>query len=579
MKQLLSGNEAIARGAYEADAKVTVGYPGTPSSEILENIVKYEGIKAQWAPNEKVALEVAAGASLGGARTIVTMKHVGLNVAADPLLTLSYTGVNGGLVIICADDPGMHSSQNEQDTRMYALFAQVPLLEPATSEEARQYMRLAFELSEQYDTPVILRSNTRLSHSKTVVTFGEKSAVPNKPYKKDMAKYVMLPANAKARHTKVLERMERLAEDAVDSPVNTVHWGTKDVGIITSGIAYQYVKEAAPQLSILKLGLVHPLPERLIRDFAAKVEKIVVVEELEPFIEMQVKAMGIPCVGKEYFPREGELSTTLVKQGLAKLGIVEYVSPEIASSSTELPKRPPALCPSCPHRGVFYTLQRLRVNVTGDIGCYTLGALPPLGAMDSCLCMGAAVGMAHGWELADGEAAQRTVGVIGDSTFLHSGITGLMNTVYNQGTSTIIILDNSTTAMTGMQEHPGTGKTLAGQSTYAVDLSKLVEALGVKRVVTVDPYDLEALQRVIKEELAAREPSVIITNRPCALLVKFREPAFQVNPDKCTGCKACLRLGCPAISFSDGRAQIDPVLCTGCSLCAQVCKFDAISQQ
>lgn len=576
MKQLMSGNEAIAQGAYEANVKVAVGYPGTPSSEILECICQYDGIKAQWAPNEKVALEVAAGASLGGARTLVTMKHVGLNVAADPLLTLSYTGVRGGLVILCADDPGMHSSQNEQDTRMYALFAQVPLLEPGDSEEARRFTKLAFEISEEYDTPVILRSTTRISHSKSLVNPEARKAVAKKEYQKNMSKFVMLPVNAKKQHTEVLGRMSKLTDYASESTLNTVEWGSLDVGIITNGIAYQYVKEAAPDLSVLKLGMVHPIPQKLTEEFASRVKQLVIVEELEPFIENQVKILGIPCVGKDIFPREGELSTALVKQGLSQLGIIEYEV--LAEPLQELPKRPPALCPSCPHRGIFYTLSRMKIRVTGDIGCYTLGALPPLSSMDSCLCMGASVGMAHGWELANEESATNTVGVIGDSTFLHSGVTGLMNTVYNKGTSTIIILDNSTTAMTGMQEHPGTGKTLGGEETHAVGLHKLVESLGVKRIVTVDPYDLEAVEKVVKEELSVREPSVIITTRPCALKAKFRQPALKVDAAKCMGCQACLRLGCPALSFSDNLAKVDPVLCTGCGLCAQVCKFDAIGQ-
>lgn len=578
MKRLMSGNQAIARGAYEGGVRVATGYPGTPSSEILEHAVEFKQIKAQWAPNEKVALEVGAGASMAGARTLVTMKHVGINVAADPLMTLAYTGVGAGLVLLSADDPGMHSSQNEQDNRYYAQLAQIPLLEPADSQEAKDFVIWALKISEEFDTPVLLRTTTRISHSKGLVTLQERTEPDRVPYVKDMAKYVMLPSNARKRREILVERAQKLMEYASTCPLNRIEWGDRKVGVITSGVAYQYVKEIAPEISILKLGFSYPLPVRLIQEFAAEVERLLVVEELEPFLENNIKALGINCPGKEYFPRTGELNPQLVRKGLQAAGVLERPSPTEEEEVSELvfPLRPPVMCPSCPHRGVFYVLSKLKLNVTGDIGCYTLGALPPLQAMDSCLCMGASVSMAYGMELADPALRGKTVAVIGDSTFLHSGLTGLMNIVYNQGTSTIIVLNNSTTAMTGMQEHPGTGKTLQGEPTHSVDLQKIAEGLGIGRYRNVDPYDLTQLEEVIREEVLALEPSLIVTTRPCALNVKFRNTALTVSREKCKGCKVCLRLSCPAISFEDGKALIDPVLCTGCGVCQQVCKFAAI---
>lgn len=578
MKQLMSGNQAIARGAYEAGVRVAIGYPGTPSSEVLEHAVEFKEIKAQWAPNEKVALEVGAGASMAGARTLVTMKHVGVNVAADPLMTLAYTGVGAGLVLLSADDPGMHSSQNEQDNRYYAQFAQIPLLEPADSQEAKDFTVWALKISEEFDTPVLLRTTTRISHSKGLVALGERTEPARATYEKNMPKYVMLPSNARKRREVLVERVQRVTEYASTCPLNRIEWGDRKVGVITSGTAYQYVREVAPQISVLKLGLSYPLPVRLIQEFAAQVDRLLVVEELEPFLENNIKALGVDCSGKEYFPRTGELNPQLVRKGLQAAGVLEQTSPTEGEEVPELvfPPRPPVMCPSCPHRGVFYVLNKLKLNVTGDIGCYTLGALPPLEAMDSCLCMGASVSMAYGMELADPALRGKTVGVIGDSTFLHSGLTGLMNIVYNKGASTIIVLNNSTTAMTGMQEHPGTGRTLQGEPTRSVDLQKIAEGLGIARYREIDPYDLTQVEEVIREELESKEPSLIVTTRPCALNVKLKNPALTVNGEKCKGCGVCLRLSCPAISYEEGKALIDPVLCTGCGVCQQVCRVDAI---
>jgi len=570
MKKLMSGNEAFARGAYEAGVTVASAYPGTPSTEITENIAKYEGVYAEWAPNEKVALEVAIGASIGGARALCCMKHVGLNVAADPLFTASYTGINGGLVLIVADDPGMHSSQNEQDSRFYARSAHLPMLEPSDSAEAREMVKLAYELSEKFDTPVLVRSTTRLSHSLTPVELSDRQEVPLKAYEKDIAKYVMMPGMAKKRHVVVEQRMNDIRAHAGTLPINRIEYRDKKIGVITSGIAYQYVREALPDVSTLKLGMVYPLPEKLIREFAASVDKLLVVEELEPFFENQIKAMGIPVSGKELFTVQGEYSVNLVKERIGG------EKTEVTNPGA-LPQRPPVMCPGCPHRAVFYTIKKLGLTATGDIGCYTLGALPPLQGIDACVCMGASIGMAMGLEKARGkEFARKLVAVIGDSTFFHSGITGLVEMVYNGATSTVIILDNSTTGMTGHQQHPGTGKNINGDIACSVDIPGLVKAIGVKHIRIVDPFDVKAIEQVLKEETAREELSVVIARRPCVLLNKKRDDAVCVITDKCRKCGVCLKLGCPAIVKTEQGMHIDASLCTACGLCADVCAFGAI---
>ncbi|SHG61160.1 indolepyruvate ferredoxin oxidoreductase alpha subunit [Thermosyntropha lipolytica DSM 11003] len=577
MKRLMLGNEAIARGAYEAGATVAAAYPGTPSSEILSSFAKYEGVYAEWSPNEKVALEVGAGASVGGARTLVAMKHVGVNVAADPLYTLSYIGVNGGLVLVSADDPGMYSSQNEQDNRGYGRFAKIPVLEPSDSQEARDFTKFAFFLSEEFDTPVILRTTTRLSHSQTLVEEGEREEIALKEYKKDAAKYVMLPGYARLRHVEVEKRMARLKEYVETTPLNRIEWGDKSLGIITSGIPYQYVKEVLPTASVLKLGITNPLPEKLIREFAEKVERLIVVEELEPVIEEQVKALGIKVEGKNLFSVIGEYSPELIEEKIKGTEIRNA-----GDLSSAVPARPPLMCPGCPHRGVFYTLRKKKLVVTGDIGCYTLGALSPLDAMDTCLCMGASIGMALGMEKARGrEFAQKTVAVIGDSTFVHSGITALIDVVYNKGISTVLILDNDTTAMTGHQEHPATGFTIKNEPTYKLDLPTLVKAVGVEHIRIVDPLNLAQLEQVLDEELSRKAPSVIITKRPCVLLKKYQQDTatrYFVDDEACTGCKQCIRVGCTGVYFDDDakKARINLKTCVACGLCPQVCKFDAI---
>lgn len=587
---LLSGNEAIARAAFESGVKVAAAYPGTPSTEILESLSAFDGLYVEWSPNEKVALEVGMGAAFGGARALVVMKHVGVNVAADPLFTLSYTGLRGGLVLVTADDPEMHSSQNEQDNRNYAKFAKVPMLEPSDSQEAKDFTRIAFELSEKFDTPVMLRTTTRVSHSKSIVKLDEPSEPPVKPQLlKEPAKLVMLPANARRRHPVVEKRMQELAHFAETFRENRLEMGEKKIGIITSGISYEYAKEVMPEASYLKLGMVHPLPKAMIRSFASQVEKLFVVEELDPFIEEQVRAMGVEVSGKTAFPLCGELSPALVERGLK--GIFPPPAEEISQS---LPARPPIMCPGCPHRGIFSILSKLKLFVTGDIGCYTLGFLAPLKAIDTCVCMGASIGNAMGLDKALGEQALgKVVAVIGDSTFLHSGITGLLDVVYNKGAATIIILDNRTTAMTGRQDHPGTGFTLKGEDTFQVDLAKLARALGVKHVKVINPYNLTASERVIKREVKRREPSLIISRAPCILSRREKssfEKLFFVDAGACTGCQACLRLGCPAVEWvkenglgaqgkkRKGRASIERFLCCGCSLCAQVCKFGAIKE-
>ncbi len=585
MKELLTGNEAIARGAYEFGVRVAAAYPGTPSTEILENLVNYPGVYAQWSPNEKVALEVGLGAAIGGARTLVTMKHVGVNVAADPLFTLAYTGVNAGLVLVSADDPGMHSSQNEQDNRNYAKFAKIPVLEPSNSQEAKDMVGLGLEMSEQFDTPVMLRTTTRVNHSQSFVEIGERIDDTAKPYVKNSRKYVMVPAHARGRHVVVEERRGKLAEYAESCPVNRIEWADRKIGIIASGIIYEYVKEVIPEASILKLGMTFPLPEKLIREFAAQVEELYVIEELEPFLEDQVRLMGIEITGKQLFPRIGEVSQKIIAEKiLAVTGHRDLVNQSILAAGAaeekdvQIPVRPPVMCPGCPHRGVFYTISQLKMIVTGDIGCYTLGSLPPLEAMDTCICMGASVGAALGMEKAHPEMHGKVVAVIGDSTFMHSGITGLLDVAYNRGATTTIILDNSTTAMTGHQDHAATGKTLSKEITNQVDLVALVKALGINQVQIVDAFDLKKLKTIISEEAAADEPSVIIVKRPCALLIKERTAPYTID-ENCINCKKCMKLGCPALSVQGDAVVVNTALCTGCGLCSQLCPSGALKKE
>ncbi len=575
MKKLMLGNEAVARGAYEAGCSVAAAYPGTPSTEITEYISKYDEIYSEWAPNEKVALEVAIGSSIGGARSICSMKHVGLNVAADPLFTVSYTGVNGGLVIMVADDPGMHSSQNEQDSRFYARSSKVPMLEPSDSQECKDFVKQAFSISETFDCPVIVRLSTRVSHSQSAVEMMDKEDYKLKQYSKDANKYVMMPAMARKRHVVVEKRMAALREFSNDSGLNKVEMASKDIGVITSGISYQYVKEAMPDASVLKIGMVHPIPEKLIAEFAASVKTLYVVEELEPFFENQIKKMGIKVIGKEKLPVTGEFSAQLVAE---KLLDKKFDSKE--ASNNAVPVRPPVMCPGCPHRGMFYVIKKLGLTVSGDIGCYTLGALPPNEAMDICVCMGASIGVAHGLEKARGaEFRKKTVAVIGDSTFIHSGITGLIDIVYNKGNSTVIILDNSITGMTGHQHNPTTGFTIKGEPTKQVDLELLCKSVGVDRVTVVDPFNIKEFEKVVKAETDADEPSVIISQRPCALLkhVKY-EGSHRIIQDKCKKCRMCMKIGCPAIVEKGDHLEINPALCVGCKLCTKICGFGAIER-
>lgn len=571
-KVIMLGNEAIARGAYEAGVKVSSAYPGTPSTEISEYLVQYrDDVYEEWAPNEKVATEVAVGASLAGVRAMACMKHVGLNVAADPLYSVSYMGVNGGLVLVVADDPGLYSSQNEQDTRMVARAAQIPVIEPSDSAEAKDFFKIAFELSEQFDRPFIFRTTTRLAHSQGLVELKERVEPEDKPYEKNIRKNVMMPGNAKFRHIEIEKRNNELAEAANTLSINTVEMNDTKIGVITSGIPYQYVKEALPEASVLKLGMVNPLPRKLIEEFASKVEKLYIVEELDPVIEEQVKSWGIQAVGKEILTVQGEYSANMLREAILKEKL-DIKAP------AEAPGRPPILCPGCPHRSVFYVLNRLKMHAAGDIGCYTLGAVAPLSVIDTTMCMGSSISTLHGMEKAKGkEYIKNWVAVIGDSTFLHTGVNSLMNMVYNNATGTVIIMDNSTTGMTGHQDHAATGKTLQGDPTYAINIPALCRAMGVKNVHEVNAFDLPLLEKTIKEETAKDEVSVIITKTPCVLLDKRKKPLYIAHEDKCKKCGMCMKPGCPAMTKNaDGTIHIDDTMCTGCGLCESLCKFGAI---
>ena len=568
MKQLMLGNAAIARGLYEAGCSVVSSYPGTPSTEITQFVSEYDEIYTEWAPNEKVGMEVAFGAALAGKRSFTGMKHVGLNVAADPLFTLSYTGVNAGMVIAVADDPGMHSSQNEQDSRHFAIAAKVPMLEPADSAECLEFTKYAFELSEKYDTPVIIRTCTRIAHSQSVTEISPRVEGPEKPYVKDVSKYVMMPGYARVRHPIVEQRTLDLTKLAETSTLNRVELGGADIGIITSGTAYQYVKEVfGDTVSVLKLGMVNPLPVDLILDFASKVRKLIVIEELDDVLETHCKKIGLKVTGKELFPIVGEFSQNLIAE---KMGVATTKGKGVEDV---IPMRPPVMCAGCSHRGLFYVLSKLKAVVLGDIGCYTLGSNPPVSSMDSCVCMGASVSGLHGFARAGGKNA---VCVVGDSTFVHTGINGLIDIAYNGSDSTVIILDNSTTGMTGHQDNPTTGKNIKGESVGKIDIVALCKSLGIERVTVIDPYDIALCENVIKEEMNTPGPSVIISQRPCALLKTTKSnPPLTVNPDKCIGCKMCMRIGCPAISIKDKKANINHTLCVGCGLCVQMCRFDA----
>jgi indolepyruvate ferredoxin oxidoreductase, alpha subunit len=593
MKVLMSGNESIARGAFEHGVRFAAGYPGTPSTEIIETFAKYDGVYAEWSPNEKVALEVGIGAALAGAKAMVVMKHVGVNVAADPLFTLSYTGTNGALVIITADDPSLHSSQNEQDNRNYAKFAKIPMIEPGDSQEAKEYIKIAFDISERFDTPVFLRTTTRVSHSKSVVTLGDISkAKDTGTIQFNAAKYVMVPAYARARRITVETRLKKLKEFAETFSGNRMEINDPKVGIITAGMPYNYAKDAFPHFSYLKLGMVYPLPSGLIREFASKVKKIYVIEELDPFIEEQVKAMGIKVIGKDIFPYTNEFDPGIIENAIGGKKSAKAIRPDLV-----IPPRPPNLCPGCPHRGLFYVLGKLKTFVAGDIGCYTLSFMKPLESLHSCICMGASIGVAHGMSKALRDKGKgKVVGVIGDSTFIHSGITPLLNMAYNKSDAVIVICDNRTTAMTGMQDHPATGVTLQGERTKELDFSILASALGIDSARVIDPYDIKTTRTVLKEELAKPGPSVVISQRACVLFkrdAKDATKAFKVDSEKCVGCKACIGLGCPPISWikfedmpsekvkrnvkkQEGVAFIDSEVCNGCTLCAQVCNAGAV---
>jgi len=575
LKRLMLGNEAIARGLYEAGVDLVSSYPGTPSTEITEIAATYDDIYCEWAPNEKVACEVAFGASLRGARSACAMKHVGLNVAADPLFTLSYTGVNGGLVIFVADDPAMHSSQNEQDSRHYAIASKVPMLEPADSGEAKEFVKEAYRISEEYDTPVIIRMCTRIAHSQSLVELCDREHRDLPAYEKNPQKYIMVPGNAIKKHPVVEERTRKLVALGEETALNRVEMGGTEKGIICSGTCYQYVKEVfGDSVSVLKIGLVNPLPEKLIKDFAAKVDKLYVIEELDGIMETHVKSMGIDCIGKEMFSPLGEYSQATIRKAFG------MELPEVIKADSEIPMRPPIMCAGCPHRGLFYTLSKNKITCLGDIGCYTLGSAAPLFALDSTLCMGASISGLHGFNKVGGEDSEkRSVCVIGDSTFMHSGMTGLVNIAYNASNSTVIILDNSITGMTGHQQNPTTGYNIKGDPAAAVNLEELCHALGIKHVRVVDPYDLKQCEEAVLEEIAVSEPSVIISRRPCMLLkyVKAKAPV-KVNPDKCVGCKQCLKIGCPAVSYKNGKAVIDTSLCVGCNVCTQMCKLGAMEK-
>ncbi|MER2142610.1 MAG: indolepyruvate ferredoxin oxidoreductase subunit alpha [Eubacteriales bacterium] len=572
MKKLMLGNQAVARGLYEAGCRFVSSYPGTPSTEITEQAALYDEIYAEWAPNEKVAAESAVGASLAGARSFCAMKHVGFNVAADPLFTASYTGVNGGLVVCVADDPGMHSSQNEQDSRHYAIASKLPMLEPSDSRECRDFVKAAYDISEKYDTPAMLRTCTRVAHSQCLVELHERDEHALKPYERNPQKYVAAPANAVKRHVEVEKRMEALREFAETTELNRVEMGDTDIGFVTSGTCYLYVKEAFPKASVLKLGLVNPLPVKLLSDFAEKVNRLIVVEELDGVIEAHMRAHGIRVDGgKDLFGYLGELSQNRIRKALGA------ALPAFKAYDETVPGRPPVMCPGCPHRGLFTVLSRLKLTVLGDIGCYTLGSGAPLNAVDSVLCMGASIGMAHGYtKMLGDEAARHTVAVIGDSTFMHSGITGVVNLAYNKSIATVLVLDNAITGMTGHQQNPTTGLTLQNEPTYPIRIEDVCRAAGIQRVRVVDPQDMAATEAAIKEEIAADAASVIIVRRPCQLLKYVKaKPALSIDPDKCKGCRSCMKIGCPAIRFVDKKASIDPTLCVGCGLCEQMCKFGA----
>ncbi len=575
MKKLMLGNEAFARGLYEAGCSFVSSYPGTPSTEITEYAAKYPEIYAEWAPNEKVAMESAFGASLSGKRSFCGMKHVGLNVAADPLFTIAYTGVNAGMVIAVADDAGMHSSQNEQDSRNYARAAKIPMLEPSDSSETLKFVKAAYDLSEKFDTPVIVKMCTRVAHSQSVIETSDREDIPDKPYEKTPSKYIMMPSNAKGRHPVVEQRLKDLAEFAETSDFNKIEEGSdKSIGIITASTSYEYVKEVCGDTyPVLKLGMTYPMPEKLIKDFAASVDKVIVIEELDPFIETFCRNIGIDVTGKDKFTGIGEFSQRYIAEQLGK------ELPQYKSIDENIPNRPPVMCAGCPHRGLFYTLKKNKVNVLGDIGCYTLGAVPPLAALDTTICMGASISGLHGFNKLSEENSKKSVAVIGDSTFMHSGITGLVNIAYNESNSTVIILDNSITGMTGHQQNPTTGYNLKGDPCTKIDLEALCKSIGINRVVVVDPYDLKACDKALKEELAADEPSVIISRRPCALLkyVKHNGP-ISCDEGKCIGCKSCMRVGCPAISIANGKAVIDNTLCTGCGVCSQLCPAGALGE-
>jgi indolepyruvate ferredoxin oxidoreductase alpha subunit len=586
LKKLMTGNEAIAYGAYLNGVRVGAAYPGTPSTEIMENFSKYPGVHAEWAPNEKVALDVGIGAAYAGSRALVSMKHVGLNVAADSLFYAVYTGLKGGLVIACADDPGMHSSQNEQDNRNYAKFAKLPMLEPSDSEECKQFMGIALEMSEEFDTPVLLRTVTRISHSSSPVEISEDGPPPPPEvppfYERNPIKYVMVPANARLRHPVVEQKIKKLEAYAETHPINRIEPGDESLGIVAAGSVYQYAREVFPNATFLKLGMVYPLPQKLIQEFASRVKTVVVIEELDPFFEEHIRLMGIEVKGKDVFPMIGEFSPSLIQQCALNAGLITAPAAKAeaaaaTSTVTQLPVRPPILCPGCGHRGMFHVLREAGVLVLGDIGCYTLGFAPPLSAMHTCGCMGASIGVAHG--VAKAGVQDRVVAVIGDSTFFHSGIHPLINVLYNESNITIIIADNSVTAMTGHQQHPGTGITLQKKTTNAVDLEKLVRSIGFSLVDVVDPYDLEKYEQVLEDHLQNGKPSVIISKRPCVLYTKEKRTPPRVDPDECTNCGTCLDLGCSPLMQEEDNVSIDPLLCNGCGLCVQVCPVGAIVQE